>query len=100
MTSHDEMDAMFEAVTKRLRAGGCVSDMDRLRKKLAEKEKVIAGLADALTIILPLAKGYAIEHPVGNNAGMVETAQAALAAAGRGRESEPYDPVGHSGMYP
>lgn len=39
-----------------------------------------AGLREALELILPLAIGYAAEHPVGSNQAYVEQARAALAA--------------------
>jgi len=40
----------------------------------------IAEAREALELIVPLAKGYAAEHPVGSNQQYVEIAQAALAA--------------------
>lgn len=38
----------------------------------------LARLRDALSIILPMAKGYAAEHQVGNNQRMVDEAADAL----------------------
>lgn len=40
-----------------------------------------AAVLDALTWVLPMAKGYAAAHPVGNNAGIIEAAEEALARA-------------------
>ena len=44
----------------------------------------LAGVREALELILPLAIGYAAEHPVGSNQAYVEQARAALAAIRQG----------------
>lgn len=43
-----------------------------------------AAIAQALDLVLPMARGYAAEHPVGNNATMIEQAEAALDSTPRG----------------
>lgn len=51
--------------------------------RVAALEAENARLREALRVILPMAKGYAHEHPVGNNAFMVQEAELALAEDGK-----------------
>lgn len=51
-----------------------------------------ARLADMLQLILPMAKGYAAEHPVGSNAKYVAAAEAALSDTAQEQPDTDYDP--------
>ena len=46
-------------------------DRDLLIATARAAEQQVAELKRALAVILPMAKGYATDHPVGNNAAMV-----------------------------
>ena len=46
---------------------------------IADHAAEIAAVVEALVIVLPMAKGYAAEHPLGNNEAMVREAIDALA---------------------
>ena len=53
-----------------------VSEADaKLIAKAPEMAERLAKLEDALLLILPLAKGYAAEHPVGSNQVYVDQAE-------------------------
>ena len=67
--------------------GDCKSIMERYMDEVRRQAQADAtplapqgGVREALELILPLAKGYAAEHPVGSNQAYVEQAQAALTA--------------------
>lgn len=51
-----------------------------LKKERDEMKEKAEGLAHALTVILPMAKGYAFDNQVGRNREMVDHAEKALAA--------------------
>ena len=51
---------------------------DQLAAQLAACDSALTETADALRLILPMAKGYAHAHPVGNNQKFIEQAEAAL----------------------
>ena len=53
---------------------------------IRQQDAVIGELAQALWLILPLAKGYAAQHEVGSNQAYIENAEEALAAARLGKE--------------
>lgn len=51
---------------------------DRLLEKIETLERRNVDLSDALQWVLPMAKGYAVEHPVGNNAEIAQSAENVL----------------------
>lgn len=61
----NETVAAIEAVE--LLLVNIIGERDSLRERITE-------LREALTLILPLAKGYAAEHPVGSNQAYVNAA--------------------------
>lgn len=60
--------------------------IEELNRKVKQERERAGKVADYLAVILPMAKGYAAAHPVGNNQSMVSEAESALAAYRAGPE--------------
>ena len=60
------------------RGACCSEDVAALEDEVLRLREDVTRLAEALRWVLPMAKGYAHEHPVGRNAEMVKHANAVL----------------------
>jgi hypothetical protein len=89
MTEPMTLDERLAHAEAALNANDCREDAEAVyqaRATLRERDAELARLrpcVEALAVVLPMAAGYAREHPVGRNAEMIAGAQEKLRAAER-----------------